>query len=84
MRARCTLHHPLYLAQVRVASDDFAVDNKEISEARWLPWRVLLADWVAAGRPSDKKNVAVRSEALPEDKKEVSPMLRSCLKLRNG
>jgi len=57
---------------VRAASEQTHLDNKEIHCAFWLRWRVLLDEWVAAGRPSIQKNVALTSAELPVDKKLVS------------
>jgi ADP-ribose pyrophosphatase YjhB (NUDIX family) len=40
---------------VRLKSDEFSVDNKEIREAEWFVWRPILDEWVAQGSKKDKK-----------------------------
>jgi len=56
---------------VRAASDHFEIDNKEIHDARWMPWRTLLDAWIAAGKPAADRNVELSSSVLPEGKKLV-------------
>jgi len=40
---------------VRLQSEEFEPDCKEIHEARWFEWRSLLNAWIHAGRPGGRK-----------------------------
>jgi len=57
---------------VRAASSQFKVDNKEISAAMWLPWKELLEEWTAKGKPASDKVVALTHPVLPQGKALVS------------
>ena len=71
---------------MRAASKDFAVDDKEVHAAMWLPWRSLLDAWVRAGRPTTEKNVPLTGvRELPADKTKVGKNLLKWLDLyRSG
>merc|ERR1712224_788797 len=55
-RARDDLCNDNFSAFAVVAkSEDFEPDKKEIFEARWFEWRVLLKQWMDNGLPMDKR-----------------------------
>ena len=60
---------------VKASSEHFEVDQKEIHAAMWVPWAALLDEWIDAGRPGDKKNIALSAAMLPADKTCVSKNL---------
>jgi 8-oxo-dGTP pyrophosphatase MutT (NUDIX family) len=70
---------------VRAASKDFKVDDKEIAEAMWLPWRELLDEWTAAGKPTADKVVTLKHPTLPQGRALVSKNMLKWLDLyRSG
>lgn len=66
---------------VRAVSREFKVDEKEISHAMWLPWKELLDEWAAAGKPAKDKVVALTHPKLPQGKALVSKNMLKWLDL---
>lgn len=56
---------------MKVTDDNFEVDNHEIHEATWLPWKEVLRVWKAAGKPTDP--FAVTPEKLDPERKLENP-----------
>lgn len=70
---------------VRAASSDFKIDNKEIAEAMWLPWKALLDEWVEAGKPKTDRFVPLKHASLPQNRGVVSKKMLQWLDMyHNG
>ena len=57
---------------LRAASEEYAVDGKEVSEARWFSCKFLLELYQRHGSPSPQDTRALEEATLPEGRRKIS------------
>ena len=67
---------------VKANDTTFQIDEKEISQAAWIPWKPCLKEWRDAGRPSDERHVKLDSLKPYEQVKDKITNIMSLKLLR--